>query len=155
MDCLLFFLVNWYYPSSAESAWVKTSVLYTRVLPHMAFCPVGWDILCCCIMFFILNKAQPHPHPKPPHTLQTACLSPLWVMSLQDSRGWEAGMLQPVEWGKGLWDEEGEEDVCSCVCLDGGFTAALPCENFFSAQAGHIRWGGEAFSDQSDKSDKC
>lgn len=42
-------------------------------------------------------------------------------------------MLQPVDRGKGLWNEKAEQDVCACVCLrrlDGGFTATLPCESF-------------------------
>lgn len=53
-----------------------------------------------------------------------------WVMSSLDSPGWETGMLQRADWGKGLWagccvcvffnmwnEETMEGRLCSCLCM--------------------------------------
>lgn len=82
------------------------------------------------------------------YLVNTVPVSLGWVMSSLDSPGWETGMLQRADWGKGLWagccvcvffnmwnEETMEERLCSClcmctpVCLYGGFVATLLCED--------------------------
>lgn len=64
------------------------------------------------------------------YLVNTVPVSLSWVMSSLDSPGWDTGMLQPVDWGKGLWagccacvffnmwnEETMEERLCWCLCM--------------------------------------
>lgn len=65
-----------------------------------------------------------------PYLVNTVSISLGWVMSSLVSPGWETGMLQSVDWGKGLWagccicvffnmwnEESMEGRLCWCLCM--------------------------------------